>query len=431
MIIHVIQPGDTISSIASQYGISEERLMLENEVTDNSELVIGEALVILFPALVYTVREGDSLSKIAASYNTTVIELLRNNPYLSDREYIYPGEEIVISFMDTKTYTMSTNGFAYPFIDISVLKKTLPFLTELTIFHYRITTDCKLIDINDEDVIRTAKSYGVATYMLVTPLSDSGSESMEVVQRMLTDEACQDQLIQNILVILKEKEYYGFNIYTPGLLPGEQQPYIDFVAKLTPVLNAEGYPVLVTFSPSGIELQTGTVVSEQFYTKISKVVNGVRLLDYNFGYTTKTPLADRPYETISSLLGVIVTLIPPEKISLGISSVGYVWELPYVEGESRAYSISSSSVIKLAATVGAVIRFDEVSKQAYFYYGEHNQYLVRFGDARSIDALLKLVPQYGLNGAGLWSIMSYFPQMWLVINSQYEIASVLTVWHLD
>lgn len=29
------------------------------------------------------------------------------------------------------------------------------------------------------------------------------------------------------------------------------------------------------------------------------------------------------------------------------------------------------------------------------------------------------------SGVGIWNIMFYFPQMWLVINSQYEIEKVL------
>jgi hypothetical protein len=31
----------------------------------------------------------------------------------------------------------------------------------------------------------------------------------------------------------------------------------------------------------------------------------------------------------------------------------------------------------------------------------------------------------GLQGTGIWNIMYYYAQMWLIINSQYEIESVL------
>ena len=97
MTIHVVQKGDTINSIADQYGVSVDRLILENGINDPDILVVGEALVILYPEITYTIREGDTLDGIADRYGITIFQLLRNNPYLSDREYIYPGEIIVIS----------------------------------------------------------------------------------------------------------------------------------------------------------------------------------------------------------------------------------------------------------------------------------------------------------------------------------------------
>ena len=112
MIIHVIQHGETIASIAGSYGVSAERIILDNGISDPDSLVVGESIVILFPEIIYIIKEGDTLDSIAESYGTTVIQLLRNNPYLSDREYIYPGEEIVIRYRENKMHSITTNGFA-------------------------------------------------------------------------------------------------------------------------------------------------------------------------------------------------------------------------------------------------------------------------------------------------------------------------------
>lgn len=136
MIIHVVKQGETISSIAELYGKSAERLALENGLIETERLAVGETLVILYPEIEYTVEEGDTLGNIARKYNVSIMELLRNNPYLSDRQYIYPGEVIVIKYMAERTRKITTNGFAYPFVNIDTLRKTLPFLTYLTVFSY-------------------------------------------------------------------------------------------------------------------------------------------------------------------------------------------------------------------------------------------------------------------------------------------------------
>jgi spore germination protein len=53
------------------------------------------------------------------------------------------------------------------------------------------------------------------------------------------------------------------------------------------------------------------------------------------------------------------------------------------------------------------------------------EYIVRFRDARSVDDYVKLVPEFDFNGIGIWNIAVYFPQMWLVINSQYDIEKII------
>lgn len=80
MIIHVVEQGETINSIAGHYGISVERLILENGIRISDDLVVGETLVILFPEIEYTVQDGDTLESIASNHNVSVFELLRNKP---------------------------------------------------------------------------------------------------------------------------------------------------------------------------------------------------------------------------------------------------------------------------------------------------------------------------------------------------------------
>lgn len=65
MIIHVVEPGETVYGIAKKYGISAERLILENEIQDPKNLAVGETLVIMLPKETYIVREGDTLEEIA------------------------------------------------------------------------------------------------------------------------------------------------------------------------------------------------------------------------------------------------------------------------------------------------------------------------------------------------------------------------------
>ncbi|MDF2842042.1 MAG: Peptidoglycan-binding lysin domain protein [Herbinix sp.] len=74
-VLHKVQAGDTIDSIAAQYQIPTDRLMMDNGLLPDSKLNIGQIIVIAHPQLTYTVKEGDILKNIAQDNGVTVIEL--------------------------------------------------------------------------------------------------------------------------------------------------------------------------------------------------------------------------------------------------------------------------------------------------------------------------------------------------------------------
>jgi len=284
MIIHVVKQGETIQSIADLYGTTATKIILDNEIPNPDNLVIGECLVILFPEQIYTVQEGDTLAQIANNFGITLKDLLRNNPFLTKRENIYPGEELVISYEDEKIMNISVNGYTYPFIEMSILERTLPFLTYLTIFDYIVTKDGTLIDIDDREIIEAAKLYGVAPIMLISTLSISGSYDISISHQILSDEAIQDTLINNTLNILKEKGYYGLTIDFPYISPEDRDSYTLFIRKITQRLHSEGYPVNITLSPSTFEVQSGFIFRGFDYATLGEITDGTIILSYEWGY---------------------------------------------------------------------------------------------------------------------------------------------------
>lgn len=123
MIIHIVQPGETIEVIANHYNITVERLILENGLTNLNQLVTGQAIVIVSPEITYTIQEGDTLYSIGEKYNVSIMEIFRNNPYLAVREFIYPGETIVIKYETNKLRSIAMGGYAYPYIDRDIQSK--------------------------------------------------------------------------------------------------------------------------------------------------------------------------------------------------------------------------------------------------------------------------------------------------------------------
>jgi membrane-bound lytic murein transglycosylase D len=85
---HLVQPADTLASIAHQYHVSEDELASVNQINAPSDLAQRDAVVVpvarpsqpsLLRKLVYRVRSGDTLVSIADRYGVSVLSLRRWN----------------------------------------------------------------------------------------------------------------------------------------------------------------------------------------------------------------------------------------------------------------------------------------------------------------------------------------------------------------
>ncbi len=433
MIIHIVQPGETIDSIAKEYNVDTERLILENGLRYPYNLAVGQAIVITYPELVYTIQEGDTLFSIAESHGVSVMELLRNNPYLTNRDFIYPGETIVIVYKKDKRRKIATSGYAYPFINENVLRKTLPFLTYLIVFHYRITAEGEFIEIDDAEIIRLAKDYGVAPILFASTLSMDEVGDIEVAYKIVNNPEVQERAIDNILRILREKGYAGLNIYIQFLNLENRSRIERYVTKLAEILHSEGLKLILSVTPR-IILEPNLIRFEEIdYSVLANAVDEILFFEYSGGYNLAAPGTVAPVNLLESSLDFALTMVPPDKILMGVPTMGYDWELPYVPGVSRANAVTTNAAEQIAADYGVPIYFHPVAQAPYFYYISENQleHLVWFKDARSFVAIARLVPRYGLRGLVIWNIMSFNNQLWLIINIDYEIEKVPDIFPSD
>ncbi|MCI2105480.1 MAG: glycosyl hydrolase family 18 protein [Intestinimonas sp.] len=134
-------------------------------------------------------------------------------------------------------------------------------------------------------------------------------------------------------------------------------------------------------------------------------------------------MAVAPLPNVRRVVEYARTEIPVEKLWLGMPNYGYDWPLPYQQGVTKATSISNRYAVSLARRYGVSIEYDETAQSPWFRYRDERgtEHEVWFEDARSVQAKLALIDEYGLDGAGYWNVMRPFPQNWLVLDSMYRI----------
>jgi LysM repeat protein len=101
----VVQRGQTLSQIAAEHGVSVDRLLALNDITDPNRIYPGQRIrlrAVQRPAhhraapVTHRVAYGETLTSIAAQFGTTIDALARRN-HLPDASRIYAGQLLRIS----------------------------------------------------------------------------------------------------------------------------------------------------------------------------------------------------------------------------------------------------------------------------------------------------------------------------------------------
>lgn len=420
--IYVVKEGDTIDSISSQFGISRSRLIYDNQIYAG-RVVTGQALLILEPSVVHTVEAGDTLTSIAREYETSVQSLVRKNPYLLNEVNLMPGDVLTVEYAQEKLGSLNVTGYAYPYISTETLREALLYLDELLIFSYGFTTSGTLIPPAMEiPLIDQALEFGVDPMLVLTPFAETGSFNNQLVKTVSEDLSMQQTLIENLVQTVQQKGYAGVDVDFEYILPEDREGYAAFVGNLRERMNALGYKVSVALAPKISSEQEGLLYEGMDYALLGANADTVFLMTYEWGYTYGPPMAVAPINKVRQVLDYAVTQIPVEKIYMGIPNYAYDWPLPYERGVTRATSIGNVEAVEIADQNGAQIQFDETAMSPFFNYTlDGVEHEVWFEDVRSIDVKLRTAKEYGFSGVGYWNLMRPFRANWLLIDSLFQL----------
>lgn len=426
MIIHIVRPGESLQNISKQYDVSLEHIIYTNEIHDPSLIIPGQSIVIPGTTKNHIVQPGQNIYLIAQQYGTTIAAITESNN-LQNPAFIYPGQKLVIP-VQSKSNNLNTievnayiesRGRDY---EVNIVKKVAPSLTYLSIFGYEINADGTLSMINDTQLIHTARQKKVAPLMVITNFSN-GMFHPQLAHDILINDDIQNILINNIISILKNKQYYGVNVDFEKIFPEDSVLYHQFLKKFKARLNSNGFILSIALTPKHLTEMTNKRHITSDYPVHNSIADFSMLMNYIWGYAASPPMPVLPLHQLKNLLYYTLPMISVSKIMMGIALYGYDWTLPYIDGEQHADTISPNAAIELAQKYKTVIHYDNVSQAPYFNYLDEagREHIVWFDDARSIKAKFELVKHLKLLGISYWILGRSFPQNWLILNDLFKI----------
>lgn len=376
MEIYVVNPGDTVDSIATENGVPVDTILYNNQLEYPYELAVGQALLL-------SKGEGGQGGK-----------------------------------------TVEVNGYAYPFIQRDVLDQTLPYLSDLSVFSYGFTTEGDLIfpTLDDTFMIEAALAMGVSPVLTLTPIGPDGRFSNYLISSMVNNPDAWENLIGQLVETVQEKGFRGVDIDFEYILAEDAEAFAEFVGNVRLAINEIGYPVSVALAPKTSDDQPGLLYAGKNYALLGEAADKVLLMTYEWGYTYGPPMAVAPINKVREVVEYALTRIPAYKVNLGIPNYGYDWPLPFEQGVTAAKTIGNIEAVRIAIENDAQIQFDTTAMSPYFRYVKDGvEHEVWFEDVRSMEAKFNLVREFDLRGMGYWQIMKLFRANWLLLSDRFLI----------
>ncbi len=424
--IYVVMPGDSLWSIANRFKSDVDSIAKYNGLNIQENLVIGQSLLIPSKEIQYRVMPGDSLWSIGRRFGVSIESIIELNNLKTIN--LYPGEVLRIPEMSKLYGSIQVNGYIQPTNadrETRVLNESINYLTYVSPFSYHVNVDGTLKPINDETIIEIALKNRVAPMMSITNISGDNFDT-SLVDTILNDESLQQKLIDNILNILKAKSYYGVIIDFERISPVNREKYNNFLRKVVSALHPK-YLVATALAPKTFDITTGSWHGAHDYKSHGEIVDFVIIMTYEWGWSGGEPMAVAPINEVEKVIRYAVSVIPANKIMMGIPNYGYDWTLPYTPGAEFATAIGNEEAIEIARINKANINYDEKSQSPFFNYYDKNvrAHVVWFEDARSIESKLKLVNKYGLRGISYWVLSKPFTQNFKLLDNMFNIEKII------
>ncbi|WP_082233199.1 LysM peptidoglycan-binding domain-containing protein [Halobacillus massiliensis] len=415
---YVVTPGDNLWAVSQRFGVSINDLAQANNIADPSRITTGEMLII--PYFRYRVQQGDTLTNIAQRVGISASQIAEANN-IESPETISVGQIMIIPaparpITEINAYTTQLNPQGAQ--EVTALGRNFTYLSP---FMYAIKEDGSITERQEQPVLDAAAAQNVAPLLTLTNFQ-AGNFDSDLAAAVLRNEDIQETLINNLLEVIQNKGYKGINIDFEYVYPEDRENYTNFLKRLTDRFHEKNLLVSTALAPKISGDQTGLLYEAHDYRAQAEIVDFIILMTYEWGWAGGEPWAVAPINKMREVLDYAVTVIPRDKIMMGMPLYGRDWKVPWVEG-TFARTISPQEAVGLAARYNVPIEYNEEHQSPHFSFTDATgqKHEVWFEDARSMQAKYDLMKEYGLKGGSYWVLGNPFPQNWAVLQSNFQI----------
>ena len=270
-------------------------------------------------------------------------------------------------------------------------------------------------------------------HLPVMPIVACGNK--DTLHQLMHDQGAQQAMIASLIRESKQQGYVGIQIDFEDISWTDRDALSAMVKKVADAMHGEGLKLSIATVPNAPAPIGKNNLSKWMYSDwrgaydlkaLAGSVDFISLMTYDqhSRWTPPGPVAG--WDWVVRNVDYALTVVPKEKLSLGIPLYGYHWYAgaPLMEDKkerpnSTADYITIPDALLLAKEYNGTPQWDEAAHTAWFYImRDQNREWVFYPDARAFRERYKLMQERGLLGFSSWVLGDEDPAIWDALSER-------------
>lgn len=380
---------------------------LQGKVTWNAEKAEVSIICLdkqfVFKIASHTVSvDGQKLNLDVAPYiyqNRTYIPLRFLAEQLSAQvTWNSSAREVNINFAEKKSEV-----FAYYYYRcFDEFKQNADSITDVALRWFETNANGDLFYEYQDDydkILRFARDKNIKTHASVVFMDKDGMHTL------LSDPGKRQYLIEQLSDQVKRNNYDGVNIDFEFLGQADRNNFVQFLKDLKQSMGEEKELSVALFACT----KPQSWLAGYDYSAIGEIADRVVIMAYDYHYKTSPAGPVAPLWWVEDVVSYLKTIIPAEKILLGLPTYGYDW------GDGiNTTTVTASKLQSLKSRYNLIESFDEASMSPCYTYVDNNgvNHHIWLENQKSLNAKLDVALDNKLAGVSFWRIGNGFTDLY-------------------
>ena len=281
---------------------------------------------------------------------------------------------------------------------------------------YSFNSSGKLVGNPNADILVKASDNGIK----VMPLVTNGGFGQASLETILNHPENQDVYISSLITEAKKYNYWGWQLDFEQMDLSYRDKFSYFVKKFGDAMRREGLTssvaVIAQVSENPEDYPKNLwqrIIGVYDYASLAKSTDFISVMSYD-DPESKGPVAR--YSWLQKVVSHSLTLVPAEKLSLGIPLYYWKWD----DARGKLVGIGGYSGIKTTLNKYKTTKGYSVEYQAPYikYKVKKTKYTIWYENGKSVGKKLDLITKNNLHGFSAWALGLESPDIHKTILSK-------------